>query len=189
LTSRSKSEMYFLSWSFLKFSYSLCAKAKATSWLIEPASVRIYTVTYGNCGFKGIACDFSGNRSSSLDLNYREFLGSCRFVEFFFLIYVFKMKRDVVSRASKKFRHSFLRHPDIFIGIQHLYINSPLWRLIYNNLIVWYFLIFFHLNIPKVFYTVRGNGSGADVLVALLFKELDDEIFYCAFCYSHCLEP
>jgi len=46
--------------------------------------------------------------------NYREFLGSCQWVEFPFVIDGFQVEGNVVSGTLKELRHIALRHPQRF---------------------------------------------------------------------------
>ena len=54
-------------------------------------------------------------RAAALHLNYRGFLGSCRFIQFSLCIDIFLMKRNVVRCAVKQLCHALLGQPNRII--------------------------------------------------------------------------
>ena len=76
-------------------------------------------VAYGDDGVEIVMVNAAPHFAAALLANYREFLGSCRLLQFTVRIDVFQVQRDVVSGAVEQFCHAALCQPKGFVLEHH----------------------------------------------------------------------
>ena len=76
-------------------------------------------VAYGDDGVEIVMVNAAPHFAAALLANYREFLGSCRLLQFTVRIDVFQVQRDVVGGAVEQFCHAALCQPKGFVLEHH----------------------------------------------------------------------
>lgn len=80
----------------------------------------VHAIAHANDSVEIVELKCSVDISISFASNYRDFLGSCLFFEFFALIDVLQMKPNVICRTIEQHPHGLLGAPYDFILIVHL---------------------------------------------------------------------